>query len=52
MIVKRGDKWAVVSKDGKKTLGIHDTYEEAVKQLQAIEANKHKNQNYVSRNIN
>ena len=41
-IVKRGSKWAVVSKDGSKTLGTHDTKEDAVKQLQAIEINKHK----------
>lgn len=39
-IEKRGDKWAVVSKDGSETLGTHNTKEDAVDQLQAIEANK------------
>lgn len=42
MIISHGNKWAVVTKDGKKILGIHDTYEEALIQLHAIEAAKHK----------
>jgi len=41
-IVKRGNKWAVTNADRTKTLGTHDTRESAVKQLQAIEANKHR----------
>ena len=40
-IAKRGDKWVVLSSDDK-TLGTHDTKEEATKQLQAIEISKHK----------
>lgn len=36
----RGDKWVVVSKKGK-TLGTHDTKQDALSQLRAIEANKH-----------
>ena len=38
-IRRRGDKWVVVSHDGK-VLGEHDTYEDALRQLRAIEANK------------
>lgn len=42
MIVKHGEKWAVTNREGTKILGIHDTYEEALQQMQAIEAAKHK----------
>jgi hypothetical protein len=41
VIEKRGDKWVVLSKAGK-VLGRHDTRAEAVKQLQAVEASKHR----------
>lgn len=40
MIIKRGRKWCVYSKSGKK-LGEHDTREKALAQLRAIEASKH-----------
>lgn len=39
---KRGDKWVVLNKSGKKVLGTHSTKEDAMKQLKAIEINKHK----------
>ena len=42
MIVKKDGKWLVKSEDGKKTLGTHDNKADAVKQLEAIEINKHK----------
>ena len=41
-IKKRGNKWVVTDKSGKKTLGTHSSKEAAVKQLRAIEANKHR----------
>lgn len=41
-IEKRGDKWVVTNEDRTKVLGTHDSKESAVKQLQAIEINKHK----------
>lgn len=41
-IHKRGDKWVVTNKAGTEVLGTHDTRGEAVDQLQAIEASKHK----------
>ena len=41
-IVKRGNKWLVRNKDKTKTLGTHDTKQDAEKQLAAIEINKHK----------
>lgn len=41
-IKKRGNKWVVTDKSGKKTLGTHTSREAAVKQLRAIEANKHR----------
>lgn len=41
MIRKRGNNWVVLDSTGKKVLGTHPTREEAVKQLQAIEAHKH-----------
>jgi len=42
MIKKRGNKWVVLDKSGKKVLGTHPSREKAVKQLQAIEISKHK----------
>ena len=39
-IVKRGRKWVVTDKSGKKVLGTHSSREKAVKQLQAIEISK------------
>lgn len=39
-IVRRGAQWCVVSEDGSKTLGCHDTEEAALRQLRAVEANK------------
>jgi hypothetical protein len=41
-IVHENGKWLVKNEAGTKTLGTHDTEEEATKQLQAIEINKHK----------
>lgn len=43
VIKKEGDKYCVYSESGKK-LGEHDTREEAEKQLQAIEIEKHKDE--------
>lgn len=40
MIRKSGNRWQVVSKDGK-VLGTHDTKKEAEAQLAAVEASKH-----------
>lgn len=39
-IRKRGSKWVVTDKSGKKVLGTHASREKAVKQLQAIEISK------------
>lgn len=36
----RGSKWVVVSEDGSRVLGIHDTKSEARRQLIAVEASK------------
>ena len=41
VIVEENGKWLVKTKDRSKTLGTHDTKEEAEKQLQAIEIHKH-----------
>lgn len=41
MIRKRGNKWVVLDKKGKKVLGTHPTKEKALSQLRAIEINKH-----------
>ena len=41
VIRRRGDKWCVMTQDGKKTLACHETREGAMKQLVAIETNKH-----------
>jgi predicted nucleotidyltransferase len=40
MIVKRGDKWEVRDSSGKKILGTHETKQDAVKQLAAVEISK------------
>jgi predicted methyltransferase len=40
MIKKRGNKWVVTDKSGKKVLGTHPSREKALKQLQAIEISK------------
>lgn len=40
MIFRSGRTWEVRSEDGKKLLGKHPTYEEAVQQLRAVEVNK------------
>jgi hypothetical protein len=42
MIVKRGRRWAVIAESTGKVLGLHETREEAVAQLKAIEAAKAK----------
>lgn len=42
MIRKRGSKYVVLDKSGKKVLGKHKTRSSAERQLRAIEANKHK----------
>lgn len=39
-IKKRGNKWLVTSKSGKKILGSHDTKKAAIRQLIAIELSK------------
>lgn len=39
-IQKRGNKFVVTDSSGSKVLGTHDTREDAVNQLQAIEASK------------
>ena len=40
IIQKRGDKWVLISKDGGKVLGTHETKEDAEKQERAIQAQK------------
>lgn len=40
MIRRQGSKWVVLTKDGKKVLGRHETEEKAQAQLAAIEASK------------
>ena len=40
MIKKRGRKWIVTDKSGKKVLGTHPSREKALKQLRAIEISK------------
>lgn len=42
MIRKQGNNYVVKNKAGTKVLGKHKTRKAAVKQLQAIEINKHK----------
>lgn len=41
-IVERDDQFCVVTEDGSKTLGCHPTRAEALQQLRAVEANKHR----------
>lgn len=41
-ISKRGGKYIVTDSSGKKVLGSHPTREQAVNQIQAIEASKHR----------
>lgn len=41
-VKKRGSKFVVTDRSGKKVLGTHPTKEKADAQLRAIEANKHK----------
>lgn len=40
----RGNKWVVLNHTKTKVLGTHDTEEDAMAQLRAIEANKHKHE--------
>jgi len=40
VIEKKGNKWLVLNESRTKTLGVHESLEEAKKQLQAIESNK------------
>lgn len=42
MIKKNGDKWIIMSKDGKKKLGEYDSRTAAQKRLQQIEYFKNK----------
>lgn len=42
MIIKRRDKYLVTTKDSEKILGTHGTRTEALEQLKAIEASKHR----------
>ena len=42
IIRKRGDKWVVLTKDGSKVLGTHDSESAADKQLQAIHISQSK----------
>jgi hypothetical protein len=42
MIIHQNGKFVVKDSTGKKTLGTHATHAEALAQLRAIEANKHK----------
>lgn len=41
VIEQRGDQWCVLTSDRSRTLGCHDTREEAEAQLRAVEASKH-----------
>ena len=41
-VLKRGKKWVVTTGDKSRTLGTHSSKKKAVKQLQAIEASKHR----------
>jgi hypothetical protein len=43
MIVKKGKKWILYTKDGKKVLGTHSSRGDARRQEMAIEISKHKN---------
>lgn len=41
MVRRRGSEWVVLDSTGKKVLGSHKTKRDALRQLRAIEANKH-----------
>jgi len=41
-VAKEGDHWVVRSETNNKVLGKHKTKQDALRQLRAIEANKHK----------
>jgi len=41
MVRRRGDKWVVLDSTGKRVLGTHNTKQDALRQLRAIEAHKH-----------
>ena len=41
-IMKRGNKWLVTNEAGTEVLGTHNTRADAVRQLAAIEASKHR----------
>lgn len=42
MITKRNDKYVVMNSAGTRVLGTHKTHKDAVQQIQAIEASKHR----------
>ena len=46
MIRRRNGKFQVVTSDGGRVLGTHDTKDEALKQLRAVEASKHDRKKY------
>lgn len=46
MIRRRNGKFQVVTRDGSRVLGTHDTKDEALKQLRAVESSKHDRKKY------
>jgi hypothetical protein len=46
MIKKVGNQWCLFTHDGKRKLGCHDTKEEAIKQEQAVNIQKHKHMSF------
>lgn len=46
MIVKSGNKWLLKTKDGKRTIGVHNTKKDALAQERAINISKHKQHGY------
>lgn len=42
MIIRRKNTWLVTDSSGEKVLGTHATREEALAQLRAVEASKHR----------
>lgn len=46
MIRRRNGKFQVVTSDGSRVLGTHDTKAEALAQLRAVEASKHDRKKY------
>lgn len=46
MIQRRGGKYRVVTKDGSRVLGEHDSKDDALRQLRAVEASKHSRKKY------